>query len=341
MSASTAAILEATKKALSAPLTRVIPPQQVDLGNGKHATIAATFDPRKTTASAITSFALKLLPNASGEITKFAVAAAMKLVNDVPVFRSAGDTAVKIHENQLLDAEKAVGFALSGLPASKDISQASGAIATSALASLGASAPNPDIASLVQYMVENSLYTFQYAPTSLRFGVSNFAQNSAPGKSGFVDANLNEVAAAVLSGIIKGTVGFSTASVSNPAAPAGLEMTARSQQITQALASGYVNAYISACRVSNASPMPAAALVAAGTSALAGAFQASGVAGSMDSLVAQAFQQAVTQNQQYTAVKEQTKALSNGAINGAGNPNLSGVGQNAGIPAPVTDTVGH
>ena len=177
-----ALILEATKKALSRPVTRSIVRQEVALNNAKSTTVGAVLDPQKTSASAVAAFALKRIPNASAEIAKSSVAAALKLVNGAPLFRAGGSTPEKTHEAQLQDASKAAGYALGSLQGSnaQNLAQATAAITRGALNGIGAGIQrDTDVMALVQSMVENVLYTFQYEPAWQLAGIPNFAQNSA------------------------------------------------------------------------------------------------------------------------------------------------------------------
>jgi len=371
-----ALVLEATKKALSTPVTRTISRQEVALANGKNVSVAAILDPQKTSASAIAALALRRIPNASPEITKSAVAAALKLVNGAPQFRAGGNTPEKTHEAQLQDASKAAGFALDSLQRSNppDLSQATAAIAKGALNGIGSGDQREaDAMVLVQSMVENVLYNFQYAPAQQLLGLSNFAQNSAPGKTGFVDPNLNEAARSAFDGIVKGAIDFansvqksnsqalsqntgdanvavekSETADSGPVATivlranagGGLGSMSLVQMVARAVSQGVVASYLSACRAAGTPPMTYAQVMQACRESIIAAYTALGVTVPVETFVSQVIQQMMLQSAPFRQLVQQNTAANEGALNGAGNPNLSGVGQNVGIASPVTNTTG-
>ena len=368
---SRAIILQATRKALSTPVTRTIVRQQVSLDNGKSTTVAATLDPQKTTASSILACSLKLVPNAAAENSAIAVAGAMKNVNGAPQFRAGGNTPEKIHEAQLKDASKAVGFAFAALQGSdaSEISKAAQTISKNALNSVGATDRNSaDVEVLVQSMVEVGLYTFQYAPALQSVAVSNFAQDSAPGKGGFVNAWLNEDANAVLDGIVKGALEYAHANQkSKPQANSqnpvqanvaeaadsgtvatvalrvnsggGLGSLSLVQMVARAVSQGVVSAYFSACRAAGSPPMTPAKLVEACRESIIAAYTALGVTVPQDTFITQVIQEMEKQNEKFRQLVD-AKNANGQAIDGAGNPNPSGNGLNVGNARPVTDTHG-
>ena len=81
-------------------------------------------------------------------------------------------------------------------------------------------------------------------------------------------------------------------------------------------------------------------LVAACKESIVAAYTALGVTITTEAFVAQVIQQMEQQSAPFRQLVQQVTAQNEGAINGAGNPNLSGVGQNVGIAKPVTDTKG-
>ena len=281
------------------------------------------------------------------------------------------------------DAAKIAGFAFDSLQGSNalGISPAAAAIATGALNGLGSGAQtDSDVSALIQSMVENALYTFQYAPARLLAGIPNFAQNSVPGKSGFVDPVLNAEASSVLEGIVKGAVGFTQKTSSQAhSQQAGAEDVAKNldpekndgggadsgtvatlalrvtaggrgagplanislvDMVARAVSRGIVNSYLAACRSANATPMTWLQLQEACRLAILNAYTALGLTVPVETFIGQVVQQMMLQNQQYRDLVKQVQGQDE-AINGAGNPNLSGVGQNVGMARPVTDTVGR